>query len=119
MKIMVYTDDCQAVNVTEAVKVLYDLAINSMDFGSGMWSAEDAVPVAELAKICGFEQREEVQKYIDKRLAWQDTYTFLLEHPEAGRPGYRAGHRTVPHDHVYTRAGECMWRFCYAVDSGT
>lgn len=117
MKITAYTDDCRAVNVTEAVKALYDLAINSIDFGSGLWTAEDAIPVAELAEICGFEQREEVQKYISKQLAWQDTSAFLLEHPEAEAMrltslGTAQVVTCVPHDHVYNRVGKCMWRHC-------
>lgn len=41
-------------DVTTAVQALYDLAVGSLDFGSGFWSVEETEPVAALAKLCGF-----------------------------------------------------------------
>lgn len=41
-------------NVTEAVQVLYDLVIQSMDFSSGFLTIEDMMPMAALASFCGF-----------------------------------------------------------------
>ena len=49
-------------DITEGVQVLYDLAIGSMDYGSGFWNYEDAKPVADLGKLCGFNGWEGVQK---------------------------------------------------------
>ena len=57
-------EDGTTVDLTEGVQCLYDLVINSMDWGSGFISAEEALPVAEVARACGFEQVEEVEKYV-------------------------------------------------------
>lgn len=56
--------DGATVDLTEGVQCLYDLVINSMDWGSGFISAEEALPVAEVARACGFAQVEEVEKYV-------------------------------------------------------
>jgi hypothetical protein len=103
-------------DVTEAVKALYDLAIGSMDFGSGFWSAEDARPVAELARICGFEQAEEVQKYLDDRLFHEEQSAWMMENPIPGVNNYYS-YRGVPHDHVYSRINNtCLWPRCKHVE---
>lgn len=52
-------------DITEGVKALYDLAVESMDYGSGFWTVEDAVPVAELARTCGFNKVEELERYVE------------------------------------------------------
>lgn len=52
-------------DITEGVKALYDLAVSSMDFGSGFWTVEDALPVAELARTCGFDKVEELERYVE------------------------------------------------------
>jgi hypothetical protein len=41
-------------DVTEAVQALYDLVVQSLDWGSGFLTVEDAVPVADIARLCGF-----------------------------------------------------------------
>lgn len=51
-------------DVTESVSALYDLLIGSMDWGSGFLTAEDAIPVARLARICGFKDSEEAERYL-------------------------------------------------------
>ncbi len=109
------SETCGSVDVTEAVQALYDLAIHSMDFGSGFWSAEDARPVAQLAAICGFEQREEVEKYIDDRDHEAQGAAWLREHyDEVGRPysQYWGRSATLGHEHVYSTVGRCMWPGC-------
>jgi hypothetical protein len=50
-------------DITDAVGALYDLAVGSMDYSSGFWSEEDAVPVALLARLCGFGGAEGLEKY--------------------------------------------------------
>jgi hypothetical protein len=55
------------IDITEGVRALYDLVINSMDWSSGFLTVEDAAPVATLAKLFGFEHWEEVQEYVDNR----------------------------------------------------
>lgn len=60
-------------DVTEGVQALYDLVIDSMDWGSGFLSEEDAIPVAHIAEVCGFEKSEEAHRYLEneRRLARQ------------------------------------------------
>jgi hypothetical protein len=54
-------------DVTEAVQALYDLIIQSLDWGSGFISAEEAEPIARLAQLCGFERWEEAERYLDHK----------------------------------------------------
>lgn len=103
-------------DVTEGVQALYDLAISSMDFGSGFWTAEDAAPVARLARICRFEEAEEIERYLREQIHSEEQQQFIREHREAVEK-YRAmsGYEyPVPHDHVFSSAGKCMWPYCPA-----
>jgi hypothetical protein len=52
-------------DITEGVQVLYDLVIQSMDFGSGFLTIEDVEPMAVVADFCGFEGFEEAQRYLE------------------------------------------------------
>lgn len=98
----------EEVDVTEAVKVLYDLAIGSMNFGSGFWSAEDAAPVAYLAELCEFEDAERVRAYVSDQLQSEEQMQFLLE---SGRgPGWH--YFGIPHEHVFSTQGKCLWPGC-------
>lgn len=58
-------------DVTVGVQSLYDLLIQSMDWGSGFLSAEDARPIAELARTCGFEGLEEAERYLHDQTLWE------------------------------------------------
>lgn len=49
------------VNITEGVQALYHLVIGSMDWGSGFLTTEDALPVARVARVCGFERADEAR----------------------------------------------------------
>lgn len=110
-------------DITEGVQALYDLVLNSMDWGSGFLTAEDARPVALLARTCGFEKADEAERYlrdqehsaqqvefISRRKAEIDTAgpgwvrTVQWHHPGTGQP--------LPHDHVFSTAGRCMWPGC-------
>lgn len=94
-------------DVTAAVQALYDLAVNSMDYGSGFWSAEDAEPVALLAKLCGFDGRKEIEKYIESQ-------RFMAERGAYFRDTYW-GVPGDPHDHRYAVVnGQCLWPGCKA-----
>jgi hypothetical protein len=95
-------------DITEGVQALYDLVISSMDFRSGFWTAEDAVPVAQLARLLGFEQREQIERYLAEQLHSEEQAAFWQAHP-----GTRAM-QTPPHDHVFSSAGRCMWGSCKA-----
>jgi hypothetical protein len=61
--------DGTTVNITEGVQTLYDLTIDSMDWGSGFLTAEDAAPVVEIAKTCGFTRYEAAEAYVKEYLA--------------------------------------------------
>ena len=117
MKIYAVENDYSpAVNITEGVKVLWDLAIHSMDFGSGFWSAEDAAPVAALGERLGFEGWEAIKAYVSKELHKQEQVAFLVEHPEAcefSRLAYNAYETVAPkHEHAFSSQGICMWNWC-------
>lgn len=59
--------DGDPTDITEGVQALYDLVIQSMDWGSGFLSIEDVEPIAKLAKACGFSGAEAADKYIEQR----------------------------------------------------
>lgn len=101
------------VDITEGVKVLYDLAIGSMDFGSGMWSAEDAAPVAKLGEQCGFDGWENVKHYASEELHRQERAAYIAEYPEANYHRYtNYDPDGTPHKHAFSSQGKCMWLWC-------
>lgn len=110
MKILLYKDDGTEFpeDVTEAVKALYDLCIGSMDFRSGFWNAEDAAPVAKLARAAGFEDAEEVEKYVSEALHDEETWNYRVANVK------HDAYRIWPgkHDHVFSFQGRCMWPGC-------
>lgn len=65
------SDDGTQRDVTEAVKCLYDLVLDSMNWGSGFWSVEEAVPVGILARLCDFDKAAKVERYLGNRDDWQ------------------------------------------------
>jgi hypothetical protein len=116
-------------DVTDAVGALYDLTLASMDFRSGFWSYEDAKPVAHMAELMGYEQREEIQKYRDDQLDQLERNAFYrdikinpyaMPHHQELRVKTTADGSvinqwfTVPvaHVHVYATSGKCMWPKC-------
>jgi len=111
-KIVHIADDGTQTDVTEGVQTLYDLVIGSMDWGSRFLSYEDAIPVVEVAHACGFKQAEEAERYVHDALhekeseAWQRTTHLRAQ-------AYLNG-RNVPHDHVWSSVGKCMWSYCKA-----
>lgn len=56
----------ERVDITVGVQALYDLVLSSMDWGSGFLSLEDAIPVADIARICGFEGSDEAERYVEE-----------------------------------------------------
>lgn len=54
MKITVTHDDGSWQDITEGVKVAFDVAYGSMDWGSGFLSTEEMQAVADLAEACQF-----------------------------------------------------------------
>lgn len=104
-------------DITEGVQALYDLVIASMDFRSGFWTAEDARPVALLARACGFGNRDEIERYLRDREHEAHRQRFISERDRAGegrvilRWTGRDG-TPLPHDHVFSVAGRCVWPGC-------
>jgi hypothetical protein len=120
-------------DVTEGVQALYDLVISSMDWGSGFWSWEDALPVAEIGRLGGFEKIDEVERYVAARRHEQETEKWRHLHqkmlatatPQFNPAAWLHGIGTsaedlirrvepVPHDHVFSSVGRCMWPRCNA-----
>ena len=116
-KIMHVAEGGTQTDVTEGVQTLYDLVIGSMDWGSGFLSYEDAIPVVEIARLCGFKQAEEAERYVNDSLhereseTWRRTLDF--------RANSIANGQRVPHDHVWSSVGKCMWTFCRARQGAT
>jgi hypothetical protein len=102
-------DDGTQADVTEGVQALYDLVLSSMDWGSGFWSYEDALPVAKIARLAGFEQCDEAERYVREALHTKES--------DEWRRKSKLGEQwsNAPHDHVFSSAGKCMWRYCKAV----
>lgn len=118
MRVKVYArdEDGNETEITEGVQAMYDLVIGSMNWGSGFWSAEDALPVAKLARICGFPRVEEAERYLAAQMESEEQQSFLLRHKEA-REGVWDGqlYGPPPHDHVFSSVGgRCMWSYCEA-----
>ncbi len=67
MKIVVKHEDGSETDITLGVQSMYDLLHGSMDWGSGFISLEEAIPIAEMVKACGFQRWEEAEKYV----TWQ------------------------------------------------
>lgn len=109
------SQDGSEVDITEGVQALYDLVISSMDWGSGFLNYEDAVPVAELARACGFEKAEEAERYLREQLHSREQEEFInrLNRERTDRRIYVKGFmHGQTHDHVFSSAGKCMWPGC-------
>jgi hypothetical protein len=48
-------DDGTETDITNAVQILWDGVIGSLDWGSGFWAAEDAGAVAWIGQLFGFK----------------------------------------------------------------
>ncbi len=112
-------DDGTQTDVTEGVQALYDLVISSMDWGSGFWSYEDALPVAQIARLAGFDRCDEAEQYVREALHSKESREYQKQQAELGRTHWGEWNRVFPHDHVFSSAGKCMWRGCFAQDHQT
>lgn len=93
-------------DITEGVQALYDLVISSMNWGSGFWSYEDALPVAVIGRTLGFERIEEVERYVAGQKHSAEQGEFLRKRVDA------QGWNPPAHDHVFSTVGKCMWGGC-------
>lgn len=100
------------VNITEGVMCLYDLVIQSMDWGSGFLSVEEAIPVVHVARTCGFANWEEAQRYVDAQAHSEEQQRFLRER---NLSPWSSG----PHEHLFSSVGRCMWPRCTVTESET
>jgi hypothetical protein len=64
LRIIAHRGDAEA-DVTEAVTKLYDLMVDSMDWGSGFLDAEDVAHIRAVQDACGFEFRTYQQDKCD------------------------------------------------------
>lgn len=58
------TVDGETADITEAVAAIYDLVIQSLNWGSGFLTMEDALPMAVLGRVCGFQESAEAERYL-------------------------------------------------------
>jgi hypothetical protein len=61
MKILVRMSDGTETDITEAVKIMYDVVHSSLDWGSGFLDADEAGHIIALADVCGFQPLEDVK----------------------------------------------------------
>lgn len=99
-------------DITEGVRALYDLVISSMNWGSGFLTAEDARPVALLARTCQFEQAAEAERYLRDQEHSEQQQQFLRERGGNYFAMVTNGGFPLPHEHVFSTAGRCMWPLC-------
>jgi hypothetical protein len=112
-KFVFHADDGTQEDVTEGVQALYDLVIGSMDWGSGFWSYEDALPVANIAQLAGFDQCGEAERYVKEALFEKESAEWKAKQPPSTR--YTdAAYQPLSHDHVFSVSGKCMWPRCGA-----
>lgn len=123
MNIVARDDEGREQDVTQGVQALYDLLIHSMDWGSGMLSAEDARPIALLARACGFKHSPEAERYLREREHNEQQTEFIRkrQHEATQRSGdgwvvnvqwYGTAGVPLEHEHVFSTAGRCMWLGC-------
>ncbi len=74
-RIFVKNEDGTETEITEGVQAMYDIVITSMDWGSGLLTVEDAVPIANLAKACEFQTWEEAENYVAEQKAVESRNT--------------------------------------------
>ena len=72
------------IDVTEAVKTMYDLLRASMDWGSGFLSLEDVIEVTRLADLCGFVNLDGATEQIDAYLRMQGRCPTCFEGGDIG-----------------------------------
>lgn len=54
-RVYAYMTDGDGANITESVRVAYDIVIQSLDWGSGFLDHEEEHRIYDLGKILGFE----------------------------------------------------------------
>jgi hypothetical protein len=59
-------------DITEAVEMMYDLVLNSMDWGSGFLETSEMIAVAKLGRLCGFEIPKCQVSYTNGKGFYQD-----------------------------------------------
>jgi hypothetical protein len=103
-------------DITEGVRALYDLVINSMDWSSGFLSAEDAEPVAEVARVMGFEQDAEIQRYADAKRKHEEEAAARVPQlvTDSRGTGVLVNGKALHDIHVYSAYGRCVWPGCDA-----
>ena len=116
VRVIAHGPDGSEVNITEGVMALYDLVISSMDWGSGFWTAEDAAPVAFVARTCGFPSVGEVDRYLLARKHDEEERAFFRTIPEVMGSSYAQRQAAHPAEHVWSSAGRCVWPGCFAED---
>ena len=131
MRILAYNEDGfgDGQDITEAVQALYDLALDSMNYGSGFWGYEDAAPVLKLAKLMSWEGMEGLQKYHDDELfkceqsaylraedlspfQLHGSYVPVVKTRSDGSVITRHVFQPNPHEHEFSATGPCLFPKC-------
>ncbi len=83
-RVLVRLVDGTTEDITEGVQAMYDLVINSLDWGSGLLTVEEALPIVHVAQSCGFAHWEAAQTYVDEQERRRQRRTARAE--QAGGP---------------------------------
>lgn len=89
------------IDVTEAVQVLYDLAV-SYGVGSGFWTLEDVTPVLDLARAAGFADLKNIEAYVEAEKRHTELRAEIQEKAIEG----------IEHNHYFSPDGQCMVAHC-------
>lgn len=96
MRLEAVSDNGERVDVTEAVRTMYDLLHSSMDWGSGFLSLEDVIDITRLAETCGFVNLEGAVEQIASYLRMQGPCPTC---PAGSRKGYGDWRLAQPTEH--------------------
>ncbi|MGA8330432.1 MAG: hypothetical protein WB777_14185 [Mycobacterium sp.] len=102
----------ERLDITEGVQALYDLVINSMDWGSGFLSYEDALPVSVIAHACGFGDADRVDAYLADKL--EANRKDALRREFAAKTQAQQAEYLATHEHVLNNYGRCIIPGCGA-----
>lgn len=75
--------------ITEVVQIMYDIVVDSLDWGSGFLDGEEMERVLELAELCGFEVSDYNRSFA-RRQAEEDRERRLTREAEEARAAREA-----------------------------
>ncbi len=104
------SETAEETDITADLVVLFDFAMNSMDWGSKFADVDDAEALLRIADVCGLKQADEIRKYLEDQVYAKEVADFLDNMP------------SVRHEHYYPSTGlpanidaVCAMPNCYVI----